>query len=180
MIELILRIGFSLLVVLGLMWALARIARRPLGRRTAGGGAALAVLSRTQLSRNAAVAVVKVVDRALIVGITEGQVSLLGETDLAAARRAVEQPVVRRRPVSLDEPMDEPYERRPARPAARPSDGSRDGSLDRSFEPSFVRPAGRPATRPGTAPGPLHGSLLSPATWSQTVDFLRERTARRG
>ena len=31
MIELVLRIGFSLLVVLGLMWALARAVRRPLG-----------------------------------------------------------------------------------------------------------------------------------------------------
>ena len=35
MLELVLRIGFSLLIVFGLMWALARVVRRPLsGRRT--------------------------------------------------------------------------------------------------------------------------------------------------
>ncbi len=38
MIEMILRIGFSLLVVLLMMWGLARVARRPLARRGAAGG----------------------------------------------------------------------------------------------------------------------------------------------
>lgn len=77
--ELVLRIGFSLLVVFGLMWGLARVARRPLtGNR---GQGTLAVLNRQQLSRSAAVTVVQVADRALILGVTEQQVSLLGETD---------------------------------------------------------------------------------------------------
>ena len=44
MIETVVRIAFSLLVVLGLMWAMARLAKRPLGRRT---GSALAVLALT-------------------------------------------------------------------------------------------------------------------------------------
>jgi flagellar protein FliO/FliZ len=77
-----LRIGFSLLVVLGLLWGLAKVIRRPLtGKRGAG---ALAVLARQQLSRGSAVAVVQVHDRALVLGITEQQISLLGEAELEA------------------------------------------------------------------------------------------------
>jgi flagellar protein FliO/FliZ len=82
LIELVLRIGFSLLIVFGLMWALARVARRPLsGRR---GPGSLTVLHRQQLSRGSALAVVQVGDRAMVLGVTDQQVSLLGETDLAA------------------------------------------------------------------------------------------------
>jgi flagellar protein FliO/FliZ len=82
--ELVLRIGFSLLVVFGLMWGLAKVARRPLsGHRGTG---TLSVLNRQQLARGAAVTIVQVADRALILGVTEQQVSLLGETDLTTFR----------------------------------------------------------------------------------------------
>jgi len=79
--ELVLRIGFSLLVVFGLMWVLAKVARRPLGGRRAAGS--LSVLNRLQLTRGAAVTVVRAGDKALILGVTDQQVSLLGETELA-------------------------------------------------------------------------------------------------
>ncbi|MDT5043295.1 MAG: flagellar protein FliO/FliZ [Actinoplanes sp.] len=82
MVELVLRIGFSLLIVFALMWGLARLIRRPLGGRR--GAGALAVLSRQQLTRGSAVAIVQVHDRALILGITDQQVSLLGEAELGA------------------------------------------------------------------------------------------------
>jgi flagellar protein FliO/FliZ len=79
--ELVLRIGFSLLVVFGLMWGLARVARRPLsGQRGTG---TLSVLNRQPLSRGAAVTIVQVADKALILGVTDQQVNLLGETELA-------------------------------------------------------------------------------------------------
>jgi len=99
LLELVLRIGFSLLIVFGLMWALARVVRRPLsGRRGAG---SLAVLHRQQLSRGAAVAVVQVADRAMVLGVTDQQVSMLGETDLAAFE--IEPPDgERRKPVTLE------------------------------------------------------------------------------
>jgi len=77
MTELVLRIAFSLLVVLGLMWLLARLARRPLRRAAAGTG--VSVLSRAQLSRSAAVAVVRVGGRCVLLGVTDQQVTLLGE-----------------------------------------------------------------------------------------------------
>jgi flagellar protein FliO/FliZ len=80
--ELVLRIGFSLLIVFGLMWGLAKMARRPLGGKH--GTGALSVLNRQQLSRGSSVAVVRVADRALVLGVTDQQVSLLGETTLEA------------------------------------------------------------------------------------------------
>jgi flagellar protein FliO/FliZ len=111
MLELILRIGFSLLVVLGLLWVLAKVARRPLAGR---GGGMVSVLARQQITRGSAVAVIRVVDRALIVGVTDGQVTLLGEADLAAAsggsavsRGSAPPAVDRREPVVLDRgPLD--------------------------------------------------------------------------
>ena len=84
MIELVLRIGFSLLIVLGLMWGLAKVVRRPLTGRGTG---SLSVLTRQQLSRASSVAVVQVADKAYVLGVTDTQVSLLGETDLAAFER---------------------------------------------------------------------------------------------
>ena len=84
MFELVLRIGFSLLVVFGLMWGLAKVAKRPLTGRGTG---SLSVLSRQQLSRGAAVAVVRVGDKALVLGVTDQQVNMLGETELAMFER---------------------------------------------------------------------------------------------
>jgi flagellar protein FliO/FliZ len=133
MIELTLRVIFSLAVVLFLMWGLARLVRRPLGGRSAG---TLSVLARQHLSRNASVAVVKVDNRAFVLGVTEAQVNLLAETDLAA------------------------------------------------FEPATATAPGPEHQARHAAPGtelegrPLAGSALSAATWSQAIEFLRDRTSR--
>jgi flagellar protein FliO/FliZ len=86
--ELVLRIGLSLLAVLGLMWVTARLVRRPLSRRS---GGVLHVLARHQLSRGSSVAVLRVLDRALVLGVTDQQVTLLGETDLAAVELETQQ-----------------------------------------------------------------------------------------
>jgi flagellar protein FliO/FliZ len=100
LIELVLRIGFSLLVVLGLMWGLAKLARRPLsGHR---GGGVLSVLYRQQLGRSSSVAVVRVADKAIILGVTDVQVSLLGETDLLAFTDEALAPSEHRDAVPLD------------------------------------------------------------------------------
>jgi flagellar protein FliO/FliZ len=88
--ELIVRISFSLLVVLGLLWGLARLARRPLGGRGTG---VVRVLARQQLSRGASVAVVRVADRALVLGVTDAGVSLLADAEAAVfEERPVEVP----------------------------------------------------------------------------------------
>ena len=136
MIELALRIAFSLLVILGLVWVAARAVRGPLRGR---GHGSLSVLNRQQLSRGAAVAVIRVGDRALVVGVTEQQVNLLAETD-------------------LDVFEEEPPEHR---------------------DPIEVEPDALPGAHPVATPGRLEGSVLSPRTWSSTLEFLRDRTTRR-
>ncbi|MEV6600668.1 flagellar biosynthetic protein FliO [Actinoplanes sp. NPDC051346] len=145
MFELVLRIGFSLLVVFGLMWGLARVARRGgIGRRGHGN---LSVLNRQSLSRGSSVAVVQVAGKALILGVTDNQVSLLGETELAAFAH-------------------EPH----VMPVATKTD-------DDSVQPDEVLPPAHPTVLPHHG-GKLDGSVLSPRTWTSTLDFLRDRTAR--
>lgn len=78
MIELALRVMCSLSVVFVLLWALARLARRGVGSRGAG---LLTVIARQQLSRGSSVAVIKVADRALVLGVSDAGVSLLADAD---------------------------------------------------------------------------------------------------
>ena len=86
MLELVLRLGVALGVVLGLFWLVARTGARRLG----GGSRALVrVRGRQALSRTASVAVVEVGTRVLVVGVSEGGVRLLTELDPAE----VESPV---------------------------------------------------------------------------------------
>ncbi|GAB7049777.1 FliO/MopB family protein [Catenuloplanes indicus] len=148
MLELVLRITFSLAIVFGLMWGLARVLKKPLTGRHS--GAALDVLSRAQLSRGSSVALIRVVDRALIVGVTEGQVTLLGETDLAAVERQLAGPLEKRNRITLPEHV---------RPG---EDLSGEGAED-----SVI------------VERPSDGGAASGRTWAQTLNFLRERTVRR-
>jgi flagellar protein FliO/FliZ len=132
------RLLLSLAFVLGLMWLIAKKVKRGPGGRGRN-GRLIDVLSRQQLSRTASVAVVRVMDQALIIGVTDGQISVLGDTDLAAAQASLETP-------------DPP---RPAR--ARTVRASVDSEHK----------------------APLNGSALSPGTWKQTLETLRDLTARK-
>lgn len=83
MLALFARMALSLAVVLLLLWGATRLLQRGTRR---GSGQVIEVLARTPLSRNASVAVVRVADRALILGCTDQRVQLLGETDPAEVR----------------------------------------------------------------------------------------------
>jgi len=167
------RMLISLAVVLGFMWLIARRMKRP-GRT--GNGDLVDVLGRRQLSRTASVAVVRVLDQALVIGITDGQVTLIGETDLAAAQLAAEAGTPARRAP------------RPARPTPKPSPRiAPDGRILPAPAPvaasvPAAAPAAAAAARTATQTGrrqALAGSALSVATWRQTVDSLRTLTTRR-
>src|SRR3954447_21875070 len=82
-VALIGRVLVSLAAVLGVMWVIARRMRGSTKKR---GTRLLEVLDRQQLSRNATVAVIRIGDQALVVGVTDNQVNVLGDTDLAAAQ----------------------------------------------------------------------------------------------
>jgi flagellar biogenesis protein FliO len=87
--EALLRMVLAMGVVLGLMWGSARLLQRRSGiggtprhrRRTSRSAPELEVVCRQQLSRSAAVAVVRSGERTWLVGITDQQVTLLSETD---------------------------------------------------------------------------------------------------
>jgi flagellar protein FliO/FliZ len=140
------RLVLSLGVVLGLMWLAARVLR---GKAVRHGGDAVTVLGRAQLARGAAVAVVQVAGRELVLGVTEQRVCLLAE---AAAETGAETPA--------EEPAT------PQRSAA---------ASPRLSGTTRVVSAG-----PDQPSGPLAGSVLSPQTWRQAVEALRDRTVRRG
>jgi flagellar protein FliO/FliZ len=148
-LALALRVGLSLTFVLGLMWLAARLFR---GKLAARGGGALEVLARQQVGRGASVAVIRVADRALVMGVTEHVVTMLGEpiSDLALLTQ----------PPTLDAH---------GAPSAVP------GMVDSWHTNSRSTMASRPV-----ATGVLGGSILSPATWHQALHMLRERTVRRG
>jgi flagellar protein FliO/FliZ len=84
MLELTLRITFSLLIVVGLMWGLAKLVRRPLAGRS---GGSMSVVSRQQLTKGSSLALVRVVDRVLVLGVTDGHVTMLTEVDAEALER---------------------------------------------------------------------------------------------
>jgi flagellar protein FliO/FliZ len=148
-VETIGRMLLALGVVLGLMWALARFVRRPL---TGKADRVLNVLARQQLSRNASVAVLKVMDRALVVGVTDQGVRLLTETELEPLLAAITAQAAK-----------------PPRQRNAESVGSLPvGSLPIDAVPVGVRTAGA-----------LDGSVLSPKVWSQLVTAARNATVRR-
>ena len=81
---LLLRLALSMGAVLGLMWLAARLVRGPVTR----GLGIVELLGRQQVGRGAAVAVLRVADRALVVGVTDTKVTLLTEADLHALEAA--------------------------------------------------------------------------------------------
>ena len=80
------RMLLALVFVLGVMWLLARWARKPMGGKA---DRVMAVLARQQLSRTSSVTVLRVMDRALVLGVTEQGVQLITETELAAVEQAL-------------------------------------------------------------------------------------------
>ncbi|HET7327442.1 MAG TPA: flagellar biosynthetic protein FliO [Nocardioidaceae bacterium] len=80
MLELVLRVVFSLAVVLGLLWILARASSR---RLRGGTTSPVQVVARQPLGRSTSLQVVSVGQRLLVIGVAESQVSLLTELDPA-------------------------------------------------------------------------------------------------
>ena len=78
MLELTLRLVFSLAVVIGLLLLLARLSSR---RFRGGSDAMVRVLHRQPISRHNAVTVVSVGSRVLVLGTTEHEVRVLTELD---------------------------------------------------------------------------------------------------
>lgn len=162
------RVCVSLAAVLGVMWVLARRMRRPSKGRSARN---IEVLDRAQLSRTASVAVVRIGGQALVLGVADAHVSVLGETDLATALATRTTPSLTREPKAASAQSAVPAQveaalaARTARTAAH------------RIQPQ-ADPAAPAASAVGAAAGPLAGSALSPQTWKQAVESLRDLTTR--
>ena len=147
-LALLARVVFSLSVVLVLVWFAVRGMRKNQQRTSA--GVSLDVLARQPLAQRASVAVVRVGERALVLGITEGRVELLADKPLS-------------------EVMTEPQQEQLPVP-----DGSAAPLLRR--DAGAVR---RRSGASAVLPGGLAGSALSPQTWARALDVLRSKTVRR-
>ncbi|MFD0485522.1 FliO/MopB family protein [Kineococcus sp. GCM10028916] len=168
------RTSISLVAVLGLLYLISRWLRRRQGGVT--GGADFSVLAKQSLGAKAAVALIKVGDRALVVGVSDAGVNLLGETDVASvfARTGELKEIAEGAEVGdiTAEPSTVDVTDGPEVVAAQPNVGER--YLRKDGETVAAKLPARHAPQPGVT-----GSALSPATWTKAVDVLRERTTRR-
>jgi flagellar biosynthetic protein FliO len=80
------RLIFSLAVVIGLMWLAATMLRKrglaPLGGKRPAAGVQVELLARRPLGRNTSIAVVRIGERSMVVGITDHQVTKLDDADV--------------------------------------------------------------------------------------------------
>lgn len=159
------RVVVSLAIVLGLMWALSRLTKG----RTPSKGVPLEIISRAAVGKKASVVVVRIGERGLVVGVTEHSMALLAEIEVE------NEPVVAetRTPVDLS--------------SALLIDDAAYGATDLVSQLATVEDAasGTEAPRRGSgrraAPEtgtPLTGSVLSPQTWREMAQVLREKSVR--
>jgi flagellar protein FliO/FliZ len=175
------RMLLALILVLGVMWALARWARKPMG--VGKGERVMTVLARQQLSRGSSVAVLKLMDRALVLGVTEQGVQLLTETELAPIEQMLTVPAESRRRLAVPVALSNALAVKSAGTAMAELDGvaASESLTSEAFEAdgfeAGVVDAG-PAGLPVRA-SKLDGSVLSPNTWKQLLGAARELTVRR-
>jgi flagellar protein FliO/FliZ len=80
------RLIFSLAIVIGLMWVAANVLRKRglagTPKKRGGPPVEVELLARKPLGRNTSISVVRVGDRAMVIGVTDHQVTNLGDVDL--------------------------------------------------------------------------------------------------
>ena len=175
MIELVVRLAFSLAVVLGLLTLLARVSAK---RFRGSSDAPIRVVHRQALSRGSAVAVVSVGSRVLVVGTTEQHVSLLTELDPTELDDHHDDEAAGAD--SSDDDLDFDAELAAVlgggqAPDVRPRDPRPAGAHKRTSSDAAAR-----AVRTSTvSQGVLAGSALSAHTWRQafTVATRRQQDA---
>lgn len=169
----------SLALVVGLMWLLGRWARGR-GRRKGRAREGVEVLARQQLNRNASIAVVQVLGRAMVLGVTETQVTHLGDIEMAAVEagqfdlETVELGALERGPVQISSVAAPPLVAFPA-----PTGASQiRASQTRSTQTRSTQTRSSKNRAPRSPRRSLEGSALSLTTWSQALNVLRDRTVR--
>ena len=192
-VVLALRVALSLGVVLALLWVLQkRVARGRGGLLGTRRASRVTVVARQGVGAKASVVVVDVEGERLVLGVTDGGISVLSS---AEAPQSVQEPapltpVARLVPA---EPRGEAFaqvlaeqaqpaparavEALPLRPrgAARRASGSVARRAVGSVAPTPGDDPGAARRAPGRTAQALDGSILSPETWRQAATVLRSR-----
>jgi flagellar protein FliO/FliZ len=192
-----LRVVVSLAAVFGALWFAHRWFVK--GRAGTQRARAIGVVARQGLGAKAGVAVVEAGGRRYLLGVTEHAVTVLDRLEVddgTAVSRGLQ--VVSTAPVAIQSVAQEAVAGRPAGPFVQFEEELRIATAtgEVSVLPPEAGPAGPPTqtiTLPPSgayqtrraareaemaqvqkATGPLAGSVLSPATWRQTADALRQ------
>ncbi|MDK1328783.1 flagellar biosynthetic protein FliO [Arthrobacter sp. zg-Y1143] len=151
-----LRVLVSLGAVLGLLWWLQRRFSKVAGTDR-GEQVPIRVVSRQPITPKASVVVVETGGQRFLLGVTEGAVNVLHTSDLP--------------------PEPETADAAPDAEFAASLQAAGDGTADAAAAPTRrAHRAARalPLTEPVPAKSVLGGSILSPETWRQTGNFLRQ------
>jgi flagellar protein FliO/FliZ len=167
MAELVVRLVFSLAVILGMLMLLTRFTAK---RFRGGSDALVKVVHRQPLSRTSAVSVVTIGSRVLVLGTTEHQVQLITELD----PDEVEVPAPAEPAIPSLELVAPMYVPRHAAPAAAPYDPVTEATGAAGAVASATR-AARAAGMARVADGALAGSVLSAQTWKQAFAAATSR-----
>ena len=161
-----LRVVLSLGVVFGLLWYLQR--RLVQGGRAKLSANLVTVVGRANVGQKASVVVVDVDGQRLILGVTEHAVSVLHDS-----RASIDDVTEADAATTLTETTTVPAQS-PAEASATVFARSLDSAASDDTSTIAFRPRrkGTPAPKT-TPPSRLAGSILSPATWTQTAAALR-------
>lgn len=192
-VELIGRLIVSLAVVIGLIFFIAKRARGS-ARRKVRSDRLIDVLGRQSLSRSASIAVVRVAGQGLVLGVTEGRISVLSQIELDAVSATLAPSAPAAAATTTGAAAGSAIGEATTSPAA-PRTGNDLLAALATEEEILAAARAVQSTRGGHAPSPvasphsydvtpatgtLAGSALSPATWKQTLGALREMTVRKG
>jgi len=170
----VVRTVFALAAVLLVMWLCARVLRKTSGGRPTD---VIEVVGRQQLTKASSVAVVRIADRAYLLGVTDQRVELIAETHMDAVRPVVAAPREVRTPVAAPLSLVASVPASLALPTPLPVPAAT--AVPVSAAVPATATAVRdivPESRPG---GMLAGSALSLTTWRSGMQELRERSVRR-
>ncbi|WP_051275864.1 flagellar biosynthetic protein FliO [Marmoricola sp. URHB0036] len=171
MVELAVRLVFSLAVVVGLLLLTVKVGGRKFRPRN---GAAVRIVHRQALSRGTAVAVVEVGNRVLVLGTTEHQVNVLAELDEGELDGPADLTLVDNTldPASHIIALEEVRS-----PATVHLEANTEAAPPRRPGSHAARPAPKRKAAPAATSGPLAGSILSPQTWRQALGAASGRAS---
>ena len=160
---LILRFVVSLAVVIALIWGLARVKKRVSPK----GAGSIQLVSKVPISKKGSLLLVEVGGKTMMIGATDNNITLLSVIETTADIDEVKED---RRPVHLDSLLDPDLQYLDLQyPDLQYPDLQHPDLPDREAVASLHRPKGE---------GRLAGSVLSPTTWRQLTEALREKSVR--